>query len=385
MSDSCIRVLLIEDNPIQVRVIGGFLKEYGGTKFSLECAETLKSGLQLLTRGGIDVVLLDLMLPDVEGFETFLRVQRGASGVPIVILSGLDDRVLALTAVKEGAEDYLVKGQVDGEKLVRALLYAVERFRHRATTALLDTAMYEFRAARAIQQRLFPTVPKLSNFDIGGMSHCASGTSGDYFDFIQMDNDRIGIVVADVSGHGLGPALLMTSTRAYIRALARTNDDVGEILTIANRAIAEDTQSENFVTLAFAIVNPHTRTLNYASAGHPSGFILDSAGLVKRELPSTSLPLCVNEDTTFESSPEIVMEPGDMLVLMSDGILDASSPHESLFGMDRALDIVRVYRNESALQIVDNLYFAVRAFSQEASQTDDITAVVLKVGPLSSV
>ncbi len=110
MTHSHARVLLIEDNLFQVRVIDGLLKALGGSDFSLECADTLKSGLQLLARGGIDVVLLDLMLPDGEGLETFLRVRQVALDLPIVILSGLDDRALALTAVQEGAEDFLVKG-----------------------------------------------------------------------------------------------------------------------------------------------------------------------------------------------------------------------------------------------------------------------------------
>ena len=134
----------------------------------------------------------------------------------------------------------------------------------------------------------------------------------------------------------------------------------------------------------FAILNPKTRAFTYANAGHPSGYILDPAGVVKSELPSTGFPLGLVSDAKFESSPEMILEPGDLLVLMSDGILEASCPRKTMFGKDRALDIVRLYREESALQIVDNLYYGVRAFSQEAPQLDDITAVVLKVGPLSS-
>ena len=384
MIDSSARILLIEDSLIQVRLIEALLNQHGDGEFTLECADTLKAGLRLLVRGGIDVVLLDLMLPDSDGIETFLRVRQMTTEVPIVIFSGIDDRALAVTAVQEGAEDFLVKGQIDGKNLVRALRYAIERHRHRATAASLDAANLEFRAARAIQQRLFPTVPQLASIDIGGMSYCAIGTCGDYFDYIRMKDDRIGIVVADVSGHGLGPSLLMATTRAYIRALARTHNDVGEILAITNQVLVEDTQSENFVTLVFAILNPRQRTFTYASAGHPSGFILDSAGAVKNELPSTGYPLGIVADATYASSPEMILEPGDLLILMSDGILEASDPRKSMFGTDRALDIVRAFRDESALQIVDNLYYGVRAFSQEAPQVDDITAVVLKIGPITS-
>ena len=105
---------------------------------------------------------------------------------------------------------------------------------------------------------------------------------------------------------------------------------------------------------------------------------------MKRELPSTGCPLGVIEDETFENSSEIPLEPDDLLLFLSDGLLEATSPQEVMFGAERVLDIVRVYREESALQIVENLYFGVRAFSQEALQVDDITAVVLKVGPVST-
>ncbi len=384
MTDAPIRVLLVEDNLVQRRLIEGLLAKLSDGMFDLECSERLATGLERLAFGGIDVVLLDLMLPDCEGLQTFLRVRRAAIGIPIVVLTGLDDQVLALTALQEGAEDFLVKGQVNGDILARSLRFAIERNGRRKAEDLLDAAHHEFRAARAIQQRLLPVVPQLSSFDIGGMSYCAIGTCGDYFDYVRMPNDTIGIVLADVSGHGLGPSLLMASMRAYVRALARTHDNVGEILTITNRILVEDTQSENFITAIFGQLNPRTRSFAYTNAGHPTGYVLDTSGAVKWQLNSGGYPLGLMPDHAYESSGEMILEPGEVVVLVSDGILEARAPQETMFGTERMLDIVRVYREESALQIVDNLYYAVRGFCQGTPQIDDITAVVLKVGPPSS-
>lgn len=384
MGEVPIRVLLMEDNLIQRRLIEGLLAKLADGMFALDCAEHLTAGMERLAIGGIDVVLLDLMLPDSEGLQTFLRVRRAANGVPIVVLTGIDDQVLALTALQEGAEDFLLKGQVDGEILGRSLRFAIERNGRRKAELLLDAAHHEFRAARAIQQRLLPIVPQLSSFDIGGMSYCAIGTCGDYFDYIRMPNNNVGIVLADVSGHGLGPSLLMASMRAYVRALARTHDDVGEILSIANRILVEDTQSENFITAIFGCLNPHTRSLTYTNAGHPTGYVLDIAGAVKSALDSCGYPLGLMSDHAYQSRGEIILEPGEAVVLVSDGILEARSPQGTMFGEERTLDIVRIYREESALQIVDNLYYAVRGFCQGMPQDDDITAVVLKVGSPSS-
>ncbi|HLQ45557.1 MAG TPA: fused response regulator/phosphatase [Planctomycetaceae bacterium] len=384
MAEGQIHVLLVEDNLIQRRLIERLLAGLADGRFALECSDRLATGLERLAIGDIDVVLLDLMLPDSEGLQTFLRVRRAAVGVPIVVLTGLDDQVLALTVLQEGAEDFLVKGRVDGENLGRSLRFAIERSCRRKAEDLLDAAHSEFRAARAIQQKLLPTVPQLSSFDIAGLSYCAIGTCGDYFDYIRMPNDNVGIMLADVSGHGLGPSLLMASMRAYVRALARTHDDVGEILTIANRVLIEDTQSESFITAIFGCLNPHTRSFVYANAGHPTGYVLDATGAVKSELESGGFPLGLMSDHAYQSSGEIILQPGEFVVLVSDGILDARSPQDTMFGKERTLDIVRVYCEESALQIVDNLYYAARGFSQHTPQLDDITAVVLKVGPPSS-
>ncbi len=384
MEPTLIQILLIEDNPIESRLIRGLLADQTEARFSLECADRLSTGLERLAAGGIELVLSDLTLPDSEGLQTFLRLRRAAVGVPIVVLTGLDDQVLALTAVQEGAEDFLIKGQVDGQSLSRSLRFAVERHRRFQAEDMLHTANNEFRAARAIQQKLFPTVPELSSFDIGGMSYCAVGTCGDYFDYIRMPDDGVGIVVADVSGHGLGPSLLMASCRAYLRALARADGDIGEIVTTANRILVDDTKAENFITLILAHLNPHTRSFVYVNAGHPNCYVLDTAGVVKSRLASSNVPLGVLPDAQFHSSSVVTLEPGDIIVLLSDGVLEARSPDGSMFGADRALDVIRVYLDETALQIVDNLYYAVRLFSQAAPQEDDITAVIVKVGTATS-
>jgi PAS domain S-box-containing protein len=129
MSDKPISVLLIEDNPGDARLIREMLKEVGAARFELAHAERLDEGLKRLAEEAVDVVLLDLNLPDGQGLDTFARAYRQAPDLPIIVLTGLDDETLALQAVKAGAQDYLVKGQVDSSPLVRALHYAIERKR----------------------------------------------------------------------------------------------------------------------------------------------------------------------------------------------------------------------------------------------------------------
>jgi len=129
MNDKHIKVLLIEDNPGDARLIREMVAEVGGARFDLECVDRLSTALERLAAGGIDVVLLDLGLPDSTGFDTFTKVYAQSPEAPIVVLTGLDDEALAVEAVREGAQDYLTKGQVDGNLLVRAMKYAIERKR----------------------------------------------------------------------------------------------------------------------------------------------------------------------------------------------------------------------------------------------------------------
>jgi signal transduction histidine kinase len=138
-----IRALLVEDNPGDARLIREMLREAGAGHASVDIAhaDRLASGLEHLASMGADVILLDLSLPDSSGFDTFSVLHTAAPGVPIVVLSGLDDESLAIRAVQEGAQDYLVKGQVDGGTILHALRYAIERQR-------LEQARYDLERQR---------------------------------------------------------------------------------------------------------------------------------------------------------------------------------------------------------------------------------------------
>jgi serine phosphatase RsbU (regulator of sigma subunit) len=376
-----VTVLLIEDNRGDARLIQEYLAEVEGLSFTLEVHERFVTGLERLARGGIDVVLLDLSLPDSRGLETFVRLHREGPAVPVVVLTGYNDEILAVKAVQEGAEDYLVKGYVTSNLLARSLRYAIERFRRRQAEKALRETYDQIRAAREIQQRLFPAAaPQLPGLDIAGGSFPAEATGGDYFDYIPMADGTLGVVISDVTGHGFGPALVMASTRAYLRAFTLIHADVAAVLQLANRVLVTDMGNDRFVTLLLARVDPVARTLVYSNAGHPAGYVLDARGAVKRHLGSTSIPLGVLPEADFPAGEPVQLEPGDLVILLTDGVVEARAPDNTPFGTQRVFEIIRLYRADPARLIVANLYHAVRAFTHNAPQVDDITAVVIKVG-----
>jgi serine phosphatase RsbU (regulator of sigma subunit) len=260
------------------------------------------------------------------------------------------------------------------------LRFLRERSRRRKAEKRMHRTDLESQVARRIQRKLFPAAPPaLPGFDIAGITCPAEATGGDYFDYVPMLQDGVGVVVGDVSGHGFGPALLMASTRAYLRAFAQTQSDLGELLSLLNRVLILDTEDDRFVTIVLARFDPQKKSFVYASAGHPTGYVLDASGHIRLSLPSTDLPLAIRPGEGFSSSPIIKLEPGELVVLLSDGVIEALAPDGAPFGSTRAVNIVRVYRRDPAARIVSNLYHAVRAFSQNMPQLDDITAVVIKV------
>jgi len=254
--------------------------------------------------------------------------------------------------------------------------------RKRAEGALRETQV-QLLAAQRIQEHLLPrAAPLLSGFDVAGASYPAELTGGDYFDYLPMRDGSLGLVIADVSGHGFGSALLMASTHAHLRSLAEAFEGLDEIVTRANAVLSRETEDDRFVTLLFGRLDPRSGRLEYVNAGHPAGYVLDASGAVKASLESTSLPLGILADADFPCGPPVALEPGDLVLFLTDGVLEARSPEGEPFGTERALDVVRAARHKPASGLIATLCEAVRQFAGQSKLPDDLTALVVKVGLL---
>jgi PAS domain S-box-containing protein len=238
------------------------------------------------------------------------------------------------------------------------------------------------RIAREIQQGLLPkTMPTLRGFTICGRSSFADEVGGDCFDFIPAfvgDREYLDVLIADASGHGIGAALLMAETQAYLRALALTCANVETLLALTNRRLVEDLITPHFVTLLLIRLDPTNRSLLYTHAGHCPGYVLNHLGRTKAVLTSQDLPLGIMSTSQFSTGPTISLESGDLVFLFTDGIIEAQSSDDDHFGMERALDLVRRHQQESPDEILEALFGAVSDFSGHRLQ-DDLTAVIIKV------
>src|SRR5438876_747796 len=378
-----LRILIVEDSEEDTELL---LHELRRAAFdpAFERVDTPAAMSAALDHHNWDLVVAEFCMPQFNALAALELLNRKGLDVPFIIVSGTIGEELAVSAMKKGARDYIMKGNL--RRLVpaveRELSEAIQRRERKRAEEELRTNQEQFRVAREIQQRLFPkSSPRSQVFDIAGASYPAEATGGDYLDYLSMADGCLGIVVADVAGHGVGPALLMSETRAYLRTLALIASDAGDILTRAIRVLAEDVDFERFVTVILARLDPRSPSLDYASAGHPTGYVLDAAGHVKARLKRLGVPLGIQPDIDYATGPVIALSAGDIVLLLTDGIEEAMSPENTFFGVNQILDVVRAHSERTAGVIVEALYRAVRDFSQGLPQLDDLTVVVVKVKP----
>ncbi len=231
-------------------------------------------------------------------------------------------------------------------------------------------------AARTVQRTLFPAVaPCMPGFEIAGAAYPADDVSGDCFDFIPLGQQCMGVLIADVSGHGLASALLMARTQAHLNALAEFCSDPGELLIRTNRLFWGN-DSGHFVTMFLLNLCSETRSFTYAGAGH-QGCLLRKNG-DRETLESTGLPVGVLPDLVLAAPPATKLHSGDMIVLTTDGIEEACRPDGVAFGRQQLLDVVCLNREQSAEHIVRALCAAAVDYAGGRRQIDDMTAVVVK-------
>ena len=243
--------------------------------------------------------------------------------------------------------------------------------------------------ARQIQQGLLPAeAPHVPGYDIAGMSYSSEAVGGDYFDFIPLRDGSCVVSIGDASGHGLGPALIVAETDAVVRSVARAVDlgllpaggSPNDLLTHLNCILCERMPESRFVTLLLARLYPADRRLVYGNAGHPSGLVLDAGGNVRRELSSTGYPIGAVSEVDFSDASAVALKPGEIVLLNTDGLLEAAGPSGGMFGVEGALGVLRENRHRSACEIVDALYQKAVEHCRPSKPLDDITAVVIKVG-----
>jgi len=237
--------------------------------------------------------------------------------------------------------------------------------------------------ATEIQQHLLPLeAPTLTGFDIAGRSVYCDETGGDYYDFIELMGvgpDQLGVAVGDVTGHGIGAALLMASARGVLRSHAGLHGrDLGDLFGTLNTHLVRDTGDARFMTLFYGVIDARARTLQWTSGGHdPALWLRRHSGQIE-ELPNTGIPLGVIAEATYGSEGPLHLDAGDVIIIGTDGIWESANAGGELYGKDRMREVLTALAERSAQDIYAAIVESARAFRAAEPQKDDVTLVVIK-------
>ncbi len=238
--------------------------------------------------------------------------------------------------------------------------------------------------ASEVQRHLLPEdCPEIDGIDISGFSIYCDQTGGDYYDFLDLsgsDSSKVGVALGDVSGHGIASALLMTTVRALLHGIADDARAPAEILQHINQKLADDVHAGQFMTLFFLNIDVDTRQVHWASAGHDAAIRYSPATDSFSMLEGNDIPLGVDRNWRYTVSNTEVLGRNDIVLLGTDGIWETRNEAGEFFGKERLRDLITEKQYDSAQSICDRIVRALRNFRGASPQTDDVTAVVFRLG-----
>jgi len=254
------------------------------------------------------------------------------------------------------------------------------------TNHMIDGLRHRFelvnslKLAEEVQQNLLPNhSPDLNGFDISGSSIYCDQTGGDYYDYFQLPDEKLGIAVADACGHGVGAAMLMVSVRAFLTSAVKNYQNPAQLLFEVNRYIARDCEkSGRFTTMFFLEIAPRTKELRWVRAGHEPAMVFQAQSKTFTNLDGPGLVLGVDENYAFACQTASPCQAGDIILIGTDGINETRNKEEKLFGHQRLKKIILAHAQDSAQTLRDAIVSAVAAFRGDLAQEDDITLVVIK-------
>jgi phosphoserine phosphatase RsbU/P len=371
-------ILIVDDTPTNIGVISGALRDSYKTKVATNGAKALAIAAE---EEKPDLILLDVMMPGMDGYEVCsrLKADQFTREIPVIFLTGQTSAEDETKGFDVGAVDYIHKpfSPAVVKARVRSHIFLREA-RAQLAKQLLDINA-ELEMARQIQLSILPhTLPKLEGLDIAARFLPMTSVAGDFYDFIAIDDKRLGILIADVSGHGLPSALIASMLQVALTAQGAYASEPAKVLSGLNRALCGKF-THNFVTAAYAYVDLQNNFLRYAGAGHPPLLLSRASSGKAGKVLENGLILGMFPEATYEAL-ELRLEPGDRIVLYTDGILEAANPAQEQYGADRFMRFMENNTSLRADQFADAFLLEISRWSEqspEQGQQDDITLLVI--------
>ena len=373
-------ILVVDDTPLNISVITGALKDTYRTKVAI-------SGAKALAIAAADekpeLILLDVMMPEMDGYEVCRRLKADPTTreIPVIFLTAQTDAEDETRGFQVGAVDYVHKPFSPAVMKARVHTHLALRETREKLAQQLLAIQKELETARLIQESILPQrVPQIEGLDIAARYVPMASVAGDFYDFIVVDNKHLGILVADVSGHGMPAALIASMLKIALAAESAHAEDPARVLLGLNQALCGKFQ-HHYVTAAYVFLDMEKRTLSYAGAGHPPLLMWSAASPGVRDVTENGLFLGMFDFATY-SSINVPLAPGDRGLLYTDGISETNNPEGAEFGNERFRQFLETQKNGSANQLADGLLEELARWSARGEGKDlddDITMVTIHV------
>ena len=367
-------VLLVDDEPANIQIVNSILKDTYKTRIATSGAKALELASQ---EPAPDLILLDVMMPEMDGYEVCSRLKSAdhTRDIPVIFLTGQTEIEDETKGFNVGAVDYIHKPFSPAVVQARVHTHLVLRGIRAQLASQLQTIQSEMNTARQIQLSILPReIPAIKGLDISARYLPMTSVAGDFYDFIAIDEKRIGILVADVSGHGMPAALISSMLKIALDGQTKHATDPARVLDGLNRALCGKFQG-HFVTAVYVVVDTERQCLLYAGAGHPPLILMDHSTGEAHDFLENGLFLGYFPDASY-TAMEIPFKAGDWGVLYTDGIPEMTDPSDEQFGLERLKQFLQDNHDLSAGQFVDALLDELSRWSDLASgreAEDDIT------------
>ncbi len=300
-------------------------------------------------------------------------------------------RPLALPTLDNGVMGAIyVDSPYVAKTFVESDLFAFEALANNATTAIINAQLFvhyrqeaeyrqEMNVARGVQQRLLPhQTPELPGLEITGWCQSCAELGGDYYDYVPVGENQLAVIIGDVSGHGLGSALLMATARAFLRALLDQFSDLSEVFSRLNQLLKRDSETRMFMTLCLVLIDIPKRQFRYINAGHDYPLLYRRMENRFEELTLSGPALGFIDVAEYEVSKPIALDDDDILTMTTDGIWEERSEQGTIFGRERIQTLIKTHRDCPVAEIGDRIDRALSAFLGEKERSDDMTVTLIK-------
>jgi len=371
-------LLLVDDDPENIEIVNSIL----GDKYEIRVA---MNGVKALELAKVEptpgLILLDVIMPHMDGYEVcrHLKTDSKTRDIPVIFLTGKTDIAHEARGFEVGAVDYIHKPFSPPIVTARVRTHLMLREAHETVALQLATLNSELEMARQVQLAILPReIPDLPSLEIAARYLPMSSVAGDFYDFLVVDDKHLGILIADVSGHGLPSALIASMLQSALAWQCPYASDPGQVLSGLNRAI-NGKFDRYFVTAAYLFVDMEKGTVKYAGAAHPPLLLWQTNPGRVIQCVENGLMLGPFANASY-SAVSLPVKQGDRIVLFTDGIVEAKNSSGSDFGVDRLQQILETKHDLPSGRFADAVLYGLTDWSEQAigsSQSDDITLLAI--------